>query len=419
MDVNSLSPIEALNKIYEWQKKFVAKEKSKSALCTKPVEPNLKLKALSNFVNFNRVHLRSSLMNFRHLILLLFLICFLFACSKSTDLPPSPEPTSNVTLKETPTLTRTIKYTSTVVRTKTPTPTATQTLTATITSTSTPQPPLVAHTWKLENVLLEIESVGGDGCCLETFPPDLVLYSNGLLIRSKYENGMYEMMARKLKRKEMCALFNTLDQVGFLDYDPSVYQDPMMGLGNTYITVNLWKKQQIYGQVLDKWIYEGDDWWYELCNTDTCQPAPVILPALSNAYKLLDQYDPGGLEKLSPQQLVLWAIPEGVGVDIERELIPWPVKEISLLDIAQEATEENYYTIFLDDPVLIRALNGKVAPGLYFQSGVKRIITIRPLWPAETHYGMMFYGLPKASPIVPEGTTMSCYPEDGLISVPK
>jgi DNA mismatch repair protein MutS len=27
LDVNSLSPIEALNKIYEWQKKFVTKEK--------------------------------------------------------------------------------------------------------------------------------------------------------------------------------------------------------------------------------------------------------------------------------------------------------------------------------------------------------------------------------------------------------
>jgi DNA mismatch repair protein MutS len=27
VDVNSLSPIEALNKIYEWQKKFVAKDK--------------------------------------------------------------------------------------------------------------------------------------------------------------------------------------------------------------------------------------------------------------------------------------------------------------------------------------------------------------------------------------------------------
>lgn len=27
LDVNSLSPIEALNKLYEWQKKYVGKEK--------------------------------------------------------------------------------------------------------------------------------------------------------------------------------------------------------------------------------------------------------------------------------------------------------------------------------------------------------------------------------------------------------
>jgi DNA mismatch repair protein MutS len=27
LDINALSPIEALNKIYEWQKKYVSKEK--------------------------------------------------------------------------------------------------------------------------------------------------------------------------------------------------------------------------------------------------------------------------------------------------------------------------------------------------------------------------------------------------------
>lgn len=358
-------------------------------------------------------------MNFRHLILFLFVTCFLSACSKSIDLPSQPELASTVQFKETLTLTKSIQHTPTVVQTSPIIPTTTQTFTATITSTSTPQPPLIVHTWKLEDTLLKIEHFGGDGCCLEYYPPDLVLYSNGQFIRSKFENGMYEMMARQLKHNEMCALFNTLDQVGFLDYDHSIYQDPMDGLGSTHITVNIWKKQQINGQVLDKWIYEGGDWWRELCHEDICSPPPTILPALANAYKLLDNYDPGGLEKLTPQYLVLWAVPEELEIDIDRELIPWPVNEISLVEIAQTATEENNFTIFLDDPILVRALDGKVPAGYYFEGDVKRVVTVRPLWPGEIHSGLMFLGIPTVSPMIPDGTTMSCSPEDGILPIPK
>lgn len=99
--------------------------------------------------------------------------------------------------------------------------------------------------------MIEVEDGGGDGCCWTVDPPRLVLYGDGLFIRSKQSDGRDEMMARKLNRSEMCALFN--------------------------------------------------------------------------AYKLLDQYDPGGLEKLSPRQMVLWAWPEEWGDEPE----PWPVKGIS------------------------------------------------------------------------------------------
>lgn len=365
----------------------------------------------------------------RNLITAIILLGSLAACSQTVSTPDTKPPTGEY-------LTKTIQPSSSVstpfptqktiaerIDTATPPPTQTfppsptNTLipTALPTSTSTPQPPLVSHTWKLDQVLIEVEEGGGDCPCWSIDPPKLVLYGDGLLIRSQQSDGRDEMMARKLNRGEMCALFNTLDQVGFLDYDPSVYQDPMAGAPSTFITVNLWKKQHINGEVLGKWIYEGGDWWRKDCASEGCSPPPVILPALSNAYKLLDQYDPGGLEKLSPKQMVLWAWPE----EWNNEPKPWPVQGISLKEIAQQAVEKNSYTLFFKDPGIIRELEANYPSGYYIEGDLKRLVFVRPLWPAETHFGIYFATLPAPRPVIPAGTTLTCNPADGVLPVPE
>lgn len=360
------------------------------------------------------------------LIRFLALFCFLSGCSISPDPTSGPDSqkmdtrippatiASESQIRETPTHTRSTQPAAIVTRTHTASPTAARSPTAEATHTSTPQPPLVSHTWKLDNILLQIEVGNGDGGYWEIDPPRLVFYSNGLLIRPTYEDGRNKMMGRYLSRAEMCALFNTLDQVGFLDYDHSVYMDPMDGLGSTWITVNIWKNQQIYGQVLDKWVYEGGDWWYKVCDIKGCLPPPVILPALANTYKLLEQYNPGGLVELPVETMVVWALP----IESEVQPKPWTMKEIALEKIEQKATEGNGFAFYVEDPTLVRALQDKFVPGYYVEGDVSRRVTVRPLWPGETHFGMYFPGLPTASPLVTDGTTLTCHPEDGLLPVP-
>lgn len=356
-------------------------------------------------------------MNIQRLIALIILSSFLASCSNSISPsaplpdPPTTNENTDVPLSKTATSTRrqnTAIRKMEVSRTPNSMP---NTASPTITRTSTPQPPLTAHTWEVDQVLVQISRTGGDGCCWYTYPPTLMLYGDGLLIRSKNIGQFgYEMMGRKLERSEVCALLNTLDQVGFLDYDHSKYMDPMDGASSEWIAVNAWKKQLIYGQFLSSWVYKGGDWWQKECDDPSCLPPPVILPALSNAYKLLDQYDPGGLEKITPNKLVLWILPD----ETEKTPSPWPIKEISLATLSQQAAEENRFAVYVDDPEAVRALLDNVSTGNYVEGDVQRMVYIRPFWPNERPLGFDI-PMPEPSPVVPPGTTMTCSPEDGIL----
>lgn len=88
-------------------------------------------------------------------------------------------------------------------------------------------------------------------------------------------------------------------------------------------------------------------------------------------------------------------------------------------EIAQKANDNNSYTIFLKNPSIIRELEQKAPFGYYVEGDVKRVVNVRPLWPAETHFGIYFAGLPTARSVVPAGTTLNCNPEDGVLPVPK
>lgn len=297
----------------------------------------------------------------------------------------------------------------------TATPTATITPTPTVTLTSTAQPPLAAHTWELDPILIQMETSSGDGCCTYTSPPELVLYANGLFIRAGYENNRYAMLARKLDRQEMCALLNTIDQAGFFDYDPSVYQDPMDGLAITSISIHAWRKQMIYGQVLRTWIYEGGDWWRKTCDSPDCAPPPVILPALANTYQLLDQYDPGGLEILPARQWLVWLDPEPKDYTPK----PWPISGFSLETLVKAAEQNEDLLVIVDDPAKIEAIQKNLEWGKYYGDGeMKRTVYARPLWPYESHLLSYAPGIPTALPVAGAGATLTCNPEDGILPIP-
>ena len=67
-----------------------------------------------------------------------------------------------------------------------PTPTAKAATIEPVTPTYTPEfartpvPPLTSHEWMPEGILVKIEAVGtGDGCCIYSLPPFLILYADG------------------------------------------------------------------------------------------------------------------------------------------------------------------------------------------------------------------------------------------------
>jgi hypothetical protein len=304
-------------------------------------------------------------------------------------------------------------------KTRTPTKTIRHTPEASL--TSTPQPPLEPHTWEVEQVLLQVEQGGGDGCCYQTNPPSLVLYADGLFIKSRLsEDYLYEMYGRVLARQEICTLLNTLDQIGFLDYDHSIFMAPMDGAPDTNIIVNAWKSNDIGGQILETWVYRGGDWWITECPPENgCSPPPIILPALANTVILLDNYDPGGLQRIMAEKMIIWALPEDVYPIEDAKLKPWPIKEITLEEISKATKSNDFYSMVVSDEQTVKSLERYVTNGFYKEGDLQLKIFIRPLWPAETHFGISAPEIPIPSPVVPPGTKLSCVPEDGTLPLQK
>jgi hypothetical protein len=145
------------------------------------------------------------------------------------------------------------------------TPTATPTSTPTNTATPTPSPtttptalPLLTHSWNAEPVLIEYNSsICNDACVLDYFSalPNLILYSDGTLIvnRKKQWNSFeFQLESTILSQNEVCSLLNTIDLIGFLDYDPSTYfeQIDQLNLFPPYEPPNLmnvraWKSNEV------------------------------------------------------------------------------------------------------------------------------------------------------------------------------
>jgi hypothetical protein len=143
----------------------------------------------------------------------------------------------------------------------------------------------------------------------------------------------------------------------------------------------------------------------------------VILPALANANKLLRNFDPGGLLPLPIEKLLLWIVPAEEGMQLTVTPLPWPVKEITLEGLAAAANDESNYLVVVEDRAVFELLMRSVKDGVYEQDGHIWYVSLRPYWPSETHFG---YGspLPPPEPVVPQGTTISCGPADGVVAIP-
>ena len=364
----------------------------------------------------------------KSIIKISFLLSILAACSPARSLAttaPTLAPSRISVPSETPIPSDTLTLTSTI------------TPTFTITPTSTFQPPLGGHEWYPELVLISMRSNFGDGGAYigDAGSPPFILYVDGSLFihSSKNINGKYynQVLTKKLNRKEICQNLNTLDHIGYLDYDPSNYSfiggKPLgEGAPDTFITVNAWKAMSYayyeLGYFLQKNIVDA---FYGQ------KGYPVISPALRNAYYFLNQYPNEGFEVYKPNRLAVWIVPaEYIFPDNYKSIAQtWQLKNPTFDDLLKrvasypEGRGNNVVIVnnneaktvynFLDDVEATKVFVVDTADGkkAYYA------LLARPLLPYEILGDYDISQLPAPGSPKPN-FKLSCYPSDGVLSIP-
>ena len=235
------------------------------------------------------------------------LILVLSACqAEPTPAPsPTPSPLPSLTPSPTTTVTRTRPPLPTRVPSRTPTPTLVPSSTPGPSPTSTRQPTLSAHEWQPGLVLLQMGSQPGDASRPLGPSPDFILYSSGQLITRQCDQGLCSYTTRDLPRREVCTLLNTIDQLGFFDYDPATFISPAKGGRSIYIEANAWRKASVQINELDRWLADLT-WFDKQNNCSGCTVHPVIQPALRDTYNFMSTYRPTGMKSYQADRLALW-----------------------------------------------------------------------------------------------------------------
>jgi hypothetical protein len=360
---------------------------------------------------------------------LVVLLSILAACSPAT-------PLATVTPTLTPSRTPIPSKTSIPLDTPTLIPTIAPTFTTT--PTSTPQPPLTEHEWNPELVLISIRSNFGDGGASigDMGSPSLILYADGSMFVSGTKNidgkDYGQVLTKKLDKKEICQNLNTLDQIGYLDYDRSDYSfiggRPLaIGYPDTFITVNAWKSTFNGYSGLNYFLRNNliDEFYGQT-------GYPVISPALRNAYNFLTHYPQDGFEVYKPSRLAIWIIPaEYVFPDSFESLAKiWQLKSPSFKNLLKridiDPQSGTAYTTILNgnEARLVYNFLGEVKAVQVFvidePDGSKKYYALlaRPLLPYEVlgDYGDMSEIPVPDSP--KPNFKLTCRPSDGVLPIP-
>lgn len=345
---------------------------------------------------------------------LLYLLTFLmlFSCSQTT-LPDADQ----------------LPLTPTQRRTRTPRPTLTATLTLVPTLTSTPQPPLIAHEWFPEQVLILKDNRGWGGKFWLEFPPDFVLYADGLLFIRDRDREKIRLLYKKLDRREICQNLNTLDQIGYLDFDPTTYDPKKSGsvildAGADRITVNAWKSNRGDFYALGAFLYDELEHGVYGLGDKT-----FIEPSLRNLYYFLEGYPTTDMEIFQPGRLVIWITKEEKESNEEYPLKfgVWPFESISLADLWTKSGSldyihwDHFVVLYGDQAKNVYSFFGEAfydAGAIVYEEnpdGTKTqyLVFARPLLPYEyPQYPIPTPGTPKPN------FKLSCYPSDGVLPIP-
>jgi hypothetical protein len=251
------------------------------------------------------------------------------ADTQPTSVPTQASPTPQATA------TRTRRPTITPTSTPSITPTRPTSTSYPPTPTSPPVPPLKAHTWHPEQVLIQFGSVGGDGG--DTRPFELTLLGDRQLYVFEYSPDLRQYLRYEatLSRPETCQLLNTIDQNGWFEFDTELFNyDPAFGPsegGPSYIVdVNAWSTQRVHYPYLAPFVYEGDILdHYETC--ERCGAPPPVVPALSSTFTLLDSFRPESLQ-LAEDAAILVSVRDASWVDDTNDVEEWPEDLFSLAE---------------------------------------------------------------------------------------
>ena len=222
-----------------------------------------------------------------------------------------------------------------------------------------------------------------------------------------------------------------LDQIGYLDYDPSNYSfigGKPLGLGapSTFITLNAWKwKSSVYYELrlfLQKDIV--DKFWGQ-------KGYPVISPALRNAYYFLNQYPNDGFEVYKPSRLAVWIVPaEYVFPDNFESLAKiWQLKSPSFknllnrIDTNSQSSTASSAILNGDEARLVYNFLGEVEAVQVFvidePDGSKKYYALlaRPLLPYEILGDDGMSEIPAPGSPKPS-FKLTCHPSDGVLPIP-
>jgi hypothetical protein len=253
-----------------------------------------------------------------------------------------------------------------------------------------------------------------------------------------YPHGDQQLIFKQLERKETCRILNTLDQKGFLDYDPASYEfiggKPNTGSEvNAYLEVNAWKSHKREYYQLPLYIFD------ELTGTITAKLVksgkdvsdrngfPVIASALRDAYYLTADYPLDGFEVYEPEYMAVWIRPLN---QAEHPELPWENWGFSALTISYMYSKIDYGNAGFDERHTILRKQGATNLYEYLKEsfstkyyietnklGQKSYYAVyaRPLLPYEMP-GTFDVETPTPAPITAK---LKCSPADGVMKIPE
>lgn len=301
-------------------------------------------------------------------------------------------------------------------------------------ATPTPSPTprsLAIHEWEAAPVLFRYDdNVCGDFCVGEVFSPlpRLILYADGRLISVPHWTQMprWEIEQTQLSRQEVCALLNTFDIIGLLDYDSAAFEAANNALPRSRtaaeLEVNAWAAAAVDLGGLDDFLPGGS------LAGKVALDRPLLM-----TYELVERLKQmAGEEPYMPPEMVVglqrlvFVGPEDAQQDDGKQWLPTTPWVSELQAEARENTITGPALAAVttvtgsDVTALLAMLDGKLQPRPVGDrlDGQTVVVYFRSLFPYESAAGI---GDPMARPQIPgpdvayESQRLRCTPEDGVV----